>query len=197
MIRRPEWTDVQLDDNHWTTVEVIGGCILRSTPVGYATAAGVAKLLLLHREVIAAAIKPGAMHVHIADYTGFIGATFDSRRAFAEDLKTREGLAALVVHNAPPLFKLSIKLGKRILGLQLPIEITSDYASAIRVALDILHDAGIEADSHLVGHQFAHAMRPRSESGGLELDSLELQYETIDGHILHAHSRPDLSGCER
>ncbi len=184
MVRKPEWTDVQLDDNYSTTVEVIGGHILKSTPIGFATSAGVSKLNLLQREIIGEAIKPGAAYVHISDYTRFKGSSLEARRAFAADLKTREGLAALVVHNAPPLFKLSIKLGKRILSLALPIEISRDYATAVRLALDILHETGTDAAPTSLVNSSAF-MGPGSETGGLEFDSLGLRYETIDGHILH------------
>ena len=37
VIRKPEWTDVQLDDNYRTTVEVIGRHIVHSIPHGQAT----------------------------------------------------------------------------------------------------------------------------------------------------------------
>ncbi len=184
VVRRPEWTEVQLDDNYWTTVEVIGGHILRSSPGGYATGGGVANLNALHRQAIAEAVRPGAAHVHIADYTDFKGATLEARRGFAADLKCRDGLAALIVHNTPPFFKLSIKLGKRLLGLTIPVEITSDYASAARLALEILTDAGVE-DVPATSITSSATLSPESETGGLEIDSLGLQYETIDGHILH------------
>ena len=144
VVRRPEWTEIRLDENYRTTIEIVGGHILKSTPSGYATVTGVGRLRSLHREAIAAAIKPGAPHVHIADYTNFKGSTFEARRAFADDLKTRDGLTALIVHNTPPLFKLSIKLGRRFLGLKFPVEITADYPSAIRRACDILREAGVE-----------------------------------------------------
>ncbi len=186
MVRRPEWTDVRLDDNHWTTLEVVGGHILKSKPRGYATGRGVATLNHLHREVIAAAITPGAPHVHIADYTDFEGASLDARRGFADDIKGRDGLAALIVHNAPPLFKLSIKLGKRFFGLRIPIEITANYFSAIHLALDILREAGVEGIPR-ASKTVLTAMGPQAESGAYELDSLGLKYEVIDGHIIHAN----------
>ena len=185
VVRRPEWTDVRLDDNYWTTVEIIGGHILRSTPGGHATADGVAKLNRLHREAIAATMKPDAAHVHITDYSNFKGATFDARRAFVDDLKVREGLAGLVVHNAPPLFKLSLKLGRRILGLHLPVAIAIDYPEAIRQALKILEEEGIEGLPSLAPG-ISTARQP--ETGAMDLDGYHLSYRVIDGHIIHARA---------
>jgi PAS domain S-box-containing protein len=184
VVRRPEWTEIRLDENYRTTIEIVGGHILKSIPSGYATVAGVAKLTKLHREAIAAAIKPGAPHVHIADYTNFKGSTFEARRAFAADLKTRDGLAALIVHNTPPLFKLSIRLGRRILGLKIPVEITADYPAAIRRACDILRKAGVE-DLPTIDETGDAPTLQKPESGTVGFDSIELQYETVDGHIVH------------
>ena len=184
VVRRPEWTEIRLDANYTTTIEIVGGHIVKSSPSGYATVSGVAKLTPLHRRAISEAIKPGAPHVHIADYTNFKGSTFEARRAFAEDLKTRDGLAALIVHNTPPLFKLSIKLGRRILGLQIPVEITTDYPRAIRRACDILREAGVE-DLPTIDQTGDVTTLQKPESGTLGLDSIELKYETIDGHIVH------------
>jgi PAS domain S-box-containing protein len=184
VIRRPEWTEIHLDENYWTSIEVVGGLILKSAPSGYATGAGVAKLNALHHDAIATAMRPGVPHVHVADYTNFKGSSFDARRGFAEDLKNREGLAALIVHNAPPLFKLSIKLGRRILRLGLPVEITTDYPSAVRRAFEILSDAGVE-DLPTIDRTGDVPTMSRSESGTIGIDSIELKYETIDGHIVH------------
>ena len=184
VVRRPEWTEICLDENYRTTIEIVGGHIVKSTPSGYATGTGVAKLTPLHREAISAAIKPGAPHVHIADYTNFEGSTFEARRAFAEDLKTRDGLAALIVHNTPPLFKLSIKLGRRILRLQIPVEIAADYPRAIRRACDILREAGVE-DLPSIDETGDAPTVQKPESGTFGFDSVELGYETVDGHIVH------------
>ncbi|MEX1311174.1 MAG: PAS domain S-box protein, partial [Candidatus Sulfomarinibacteraceae bacterium] len=184
VVRRPEWTEIRLDENYKTTIEIVGGHIVKSSPSGYATGAGVAKLTPLHRQAISEAIKPGAPHVHIADYTNFKGSTFEARRAFADDLRTRDGLAALIVHNTPPLFRLSVKLGKRILRLEIPIVITADYPRAIRRACDILREAGVE-DLPTIDETGDVATLLRPESGTLGLDSIELKYETIDGHIVH------------
>jgi len=185
VVRRPEWTEVRLDDNHWITIEVVGGHILKSKPRGYATGRGVAALNLLHREAIATAITPGAPHVHIADYTDLYGASREARRGFAEDLKGRDGLAAIIIHNAPPLFRLSIKLGKRFLGLEIPVEITTDHSSAIRLALEFLHDAGVD-DLPSPSKTTLSTMDPDALSGTYEDDAMALQYEIIDGHIVHA-----------
>jgi PAS domain S-box-containing protein len=184
VIRLPEWTDVPLDENYWTSVEVVGGHILKSMPRGYATASGVATANALHHQVIETAIGKGVAHVHVADYSNFNGSTLNSRRDFAEDLKRREGLQALIVHDTPPLFRLSIGLGRRILGLRIPIEIAANYRDAVRRALEILKGAGI--DEVPLPKTTLSAQSPRSHSGSFADDAMELQFEVVEGHIVHA-----------
>ena len=142
--RRPEWTDVHLDDNYSVTVEVIGKHILNGTPTGYATKTGAAKVNELHRQVISEVMEPGGLHVHISDYSGIKGASLEARRLFSETITEREGLAALIFFRASPLFTLSIKLGRRFIGPRKPVEITSNYETAIRRALEILRENGVE-----------------------------------------------------
>ncbi len=180
--RRPEWTDVQLDDNYRVTVEAIGGYIIRSIPVGYATVKGVAKVTALHREVLDEAITPGSVHIQIADYTFFEGASSGARRAFAEDLRDREGLEALIFHNVSPLFALSIKLGRRLLRLPTLIEIASDRQAAMERAFEILHEAGVEGLPDLDREE---KNRRQLEHGTLDLDGYRAHYRVLDGHIIH------------
>ncbi len=181
--RRPEWTDVELEENYRVTVEVVGGHMIRSIPRGYATGSGVAKVNALHRTVRDAAIPPGDVHIHIADYSQFEGATQEARRAFAADLRDREGLVALIFHDVSPFFALSIKLGKRFLRLHIPIEIATDYQAAMRRSLAILADEGVEGLPELDTKS-----RPHPEYGTLDLDRYQAQYRVLDGHIVHGRS---------
>jgi len=185
VVRRPEWTDVQLDDNHWTTIEVIGGHIVRSIPGGYATEDGVARAARLHRDVIEEAIAPGAVHVHIADYSVFEGASSDARRAFSADIRDRERIAALIFHDVSPFFKLAIKLRRRLSGLHIPVEIAVDYAAAMRRALAILEEEGVR-NLPTLGPETEPDRQ--AETGALDLDGYHLQYTLVDGHIVHGRS---------
>lgn len=180
--RRPEWTDVQLDEDYRVTVEAIGGHIIRSIPGGYATVKGVAKVNALHRTILEEAITPGTVHIHIADYTFFKGASSGARRAFAEDLRYREGLVALIFHNVSPFFALSIKLGRRFLRLHIPIEIASDRHAAMARALEILAEEGVKGLPELVREE-KDGRQP--EHGTLDLDGYQAHYRVLDGHIIH------------
>ena len=197
VIRRPEWTDIQLDDNYSTTVEVIGGHILKSTPVGFATSAGVSKLNRLHREIIGEAIKPGAAYVHISDYTRFKGSSLEARRAFAADLKTREGLAALVCpQRSTPIqaFDQARQDGfsvchcpSKFQRLRKPPFASLSTSSTM---------TGVDGCSHLVGHQF----RIHGARIGDRRARVRLPRTAIRNHRRPHPSRrflPVLSGCAR
>jgi PAS domain S-box-containing protein len=184
IVRRPEWTNVELANNYTTSVEVVGGHIVHSMPRGYATRAGVIKVVDLHHRVIEQEIDPDTPHVHLADYSNIKGATSNARRYFAEDLSNRPGIAAVVFYRVSPLFRLSIKLARRFSQLKIPLQILPDYASAIRWSVDFLNETGVEGLGS-GGAITGAAMSPQPESGTFELDGYQLQYETIDGHIIH------------
>lgn len=196
VVRRPEWTDVRLDKGYRTSVEVIGDHILRSIPTGYATRAGVVKANVLHRKAIEAAVDPEAPHVHVADYSGFKGASTRARRIFAEDLRSRSGLVAVFVHDASPLFTLSIKLGRRFLGLSIPVEMVGDRETATWRAIEVLRNEGVDGLPD-PGDRLPTESLP--ESGTLDLDGYRVTYEIIDRHILHSRVEGylDLKATER
>ncbi len=185
VIRRPEWTDVQLDDNYSVTVEVIGRLVVHTIPRGYATLAGIKKATALYDKILAELIDPDVAHVHISDYTDLKSSASAARRFFSNHLQNRPNIAAFIPFAVSPLFTISVKLAQRFRIIPVGVEILPDYASTVRRALDILRDAGVEGISatSITG---TAKMGPDSESGGLEIDSLGLQYETVDGHILHA-----------
>lgn len=182
IIRRPEWTDIELDDGYWTTIEVIGDHILRTIPVGVATATGVTRFLEIQQQVISEMIGSGSVYVHLGDYTAFDGVSPEARRIFADALRKREDLAALIFHNASPLFKLSIRLGRRFLRLHVPIRIAADYEDAVRRALEILADEGV-AGLPSIDAKPDRAIQP--ESGELDLEGFQSRYRIVDGHIIH------------
>ena len=183
--RRPEWTDVQLDDNYSANVEVIGGHIILGIPRGHATDEGVAKACALHRQVAEQAIVPGSVHVHLSDFTNLEGAPPTARRFFSDDMQTRPGLAAIIFFGVSPFHKLAIKLRRRLSRNPIPNEIVSDYASAVRRALEILADEGVQGLPNL---EAGVDVAQQPETGAMDLDGYHVQYEVLDGHIIHGRS---------
>jgi PAS domain S-box-containing protein len=184
VIRKPKWIDVQLDDNYSVTTEVIGRHIVHTIPHGLATLAGIMKATALYDEIIAEFIDQDVANIHISDYTDLDGSSYAARRFFSNHLQQRPNIAAFIPFAVSPVFTISVKLGQRFRIIPMGIEILPDYASTMRRALDILHDAGVEVVSSNPVISSA-TIGPKSEAAGLEADSIELQYETIDGHILH------------
>ncbi len=184
VVRKPEWTDVQLDDNYSITVEVIGRHIMHTIPHGYATLPGITKASALYDEILSEFFDPDLAHVHISDYTDLQGSSYGARRYFSTHLQQRPNIAAFIPFSVSPVFTISIKLAQRFRIIPIGVEILPDYASTLRRCLDLLHDAGIDERSASPKTSFTTG-EEGAESGSLELDSLELQYETIDGHIIH------------
>ena len=188
VIRRPEWTDVQLDDNYSVSTEIIGDRILHSQPKGYMTRDGVVRLASVQEEIINEGIAIGTPHVHLADCSGLKGVSRDARRKYSKNQLHRSDLAGLIFYGASPLIKLSIKLVSRFSFRPFPVEIVADYAAAVLRAPVLLGLSGTQEPGSPPAVPDTDG-RPVPESGTIELDGYQLSYEVIDGHIIHIASK--------
>ena len=181
--RRPEWTDVELAPGYSLTIEVIGGHIIHTRPVGHATRKGVTLVRELLDRVFADGVPADGPYVQVSDYTRLTGATPNARRSFVAGMQHRQEVAAYVVYGASSLFRLSIKLAQRFNVIRMQVGITGGYGEAIRFALDVLHQRGMLQHSTPSAEALPGLGSP-PVTGVFELDSYQLSYSIIDGHII-------------
>ncbi|MGD8440302.1 MAG: PAS domain S-box protein [Holophagae bacterium] len=187
VVRRAEWTSVEVDDGYVVSIEVIGGHIVLTTIVGHATLAGFENVIALRDGIIAEEVDDGAPYVMVLDYRRLTGSTPAARRQFTADLRQRTSVAGVAFFGVPPLLRLPIRLGSQFLLKRIPVTISENYAQAVRWAVDRLAAAGVE-----LSVTAADPTKPRSdtraETGTFEIDGYRVSYEVIDGHILHGSS---------
>ncbi len=136
--QRPEWTDVGFGGDYRVTLRVIGDRILHSRPTGYATIRDVDRVLELTRQVIDEQFGPERPYVQIEDYRGLEGSSVEGRKRFIRDMKGRDRMAGLVFCNPSPLFKVSIRLAKRLTPSRYRVQIARDYEEAVQWAIETL-----------------------------------------------------------
>jgi len=187
VVRRPEWTAVEVDDGYVVSVEVIGGHIVLTTIVGHATVTGFERVIALRDRIIADEVGDGVPYVMVLDYRRLAGSTPAARRRYTADLRQRTSLAGVAFFGVPALLRLPIRLGSQFLVKRMPVTISDSYAQAARWAVDRLADAGIELAAAGTGSTEARPDAP-AETGTLEFDGYRVSYEVIDGHILHGRS---------
>ena len=137
ILRRPEWTDVDFDTDtdYKATFSLVGDRILLSQVSGYATLRGVEKAFRLLSEVVTAGIAGGRPYVQIEDWSGLQGASLEARRHYIDYTKKRDRLLGLIFCGTSSIFKLSIRLGKRLNILKFEVHIANDYPEAVNLAL--------------------------------------------------------------
>jgi len=191
ILRKPEWTDIGYDKDYKLTVRIVGSSILHSRPSGYATIHDTEHALKLTGKVVAEAISENRPYVQIEDYTNLHGSSFEARRYFIDNMQKRERLIALIFCGATPLFKMSIKLGKRFTIVKRNVQLVEDYSEAVKLALKILSTEKTWADDSVEYIPTQPLPSPNiitRDDWKLQLDSYTVQYEFIDDNIAHSIS---------
>jgi len=147
ILRRPEWTDVSFGTDYRATVSILGDSILLAQPSGNATLGDVENVFRLEDKILTQDIPRGHPYVHIEDFSNALGASFEARKYFIDNMKKREQrLLGLIFFGTSPMWKLSIKLGKRLNIVKFDVEIVNDYSGAVKLALEMLSTGKTQPD---------------------------------------------------
>jgi two-component system, sensor histidine kinase and response regulator len=132
--RKPEWTDVRFGKDYTVTVSIVGDNILRVQPSGYVTLKNQINVLKLTDRVPAEAISGGQPYVHIEDWSNFRGASLAARKYYIDAMPKRNRITGVIFCHTSSMFKMSIKLGKRLSLVKFPVHIVDNYSEAVRLA---------------------------------------------------------------
>jgi len=138
MTCRQEWTNTRFDDTFEVTTSLIGTHILLSQPQGYVTLAGIRKGVALQDAILDELEVEPRSYIQIEDWTHLEGAALDARRFFADYLMQRASLRAMVFCNTSPLFRVSIKLARRLRRLRFKVFIVNTLVDALEQAQQVL-----------------------------------------------------------
>jgi PAS domain S-box-containing protein len=186
IVRRPEWTDIDLGDGNFTTFEFIGDRILLSRSKGWknATRQSIKQLFQERRKVLDQMLDRNEPFVELRDYSHFKGVSSkESRDQFiAEMRKDKDRVIEFIGFNAPSPVKIVFSVWRRLFQAPFPITILEDYQNALEKAV-----AAARCHTDLPGRrdrtvvkfpQFTYA------SG-----TFKVEYEIIDQHIVHSLAR--------
>ncbi|MBW1908477.1 MAG: PAS domain S-box protein [Deltaproteobacteria bacterium] len=150
ILRKPEWTDVRLGKDYKLTLSLLGANILLSQPQGNAILADIENAFILNSQLVSEAIHGDIPFVQIEDLTNFYDMSLEARKYYIDYMKKNERLLGLIFYGTSSLFKLSIKLGKRLNILKFDVKIVKDYSEAIKLALKMLSAGKTQTDDSLV-----------------------------------------------
>ena len=152
--RRPEWKDVSFGKNYRVSVSIVGDNILWVQSSGYATLHDEINVLRLTDQVPAEAISGGQPYVQIEDWSNFRGASLEARKCYIDTIKKRKRISGVIFCGASSMFKMSIKLGRRLNMIKLPVHIVDDYSKAIRLALEIQSKEKVLEDKPVIAPSY-------------------------------------------
>jgi len=194
--RRPEWTDVSFGKDYKLTVSILGDSIVLNQPSGYVTLHDVENTLRLSSKVVTEIITGGRPYVHISDYSNLRGASLEARKYYIDNMKKRERLLGLIFCGTSSMFRMSIKLGKRLNIVKFNVQIVNNYSEAVKLALKMLSTVKTQPDdsiAHFTSQKsgvfpkeaVSHEIITNAD-WFLKLNDFSARFEVINGNILHA-----------
>jgi len=185
---RPEWTEIRLTSDYSVTFSIIGKAILLITPNGYPSEEGATALLGKRMEVIHEAGLSDRSYVELRDYRMLSGAPQKGARMALTNFLMKEGsgghLKGFWAFGAPILVRLMFRAGMGLLKTPIPVGAAKDYSEAIRNAVKILRQNGIDIGSRIYPNR-------KNVDWTLELEGYGITFELIGDDILYniAHGK--------
>ena len=186
---KPEWTQIQVDSDYYVTFSIIGKAILLITPKGNPTDKGAIRLLEKRAAVIKDAGISDKKYVEIRDYRMLTGTPSKGGRMALINLLLKEQSAGHLqgfwVFGAPLLVRFMAQAGLMLYKAVIPGGVAKDYTEAIRNALKVLRQRGVDVGSKLYA-------RIKKEGWTLEFEDFGISFELIGDDILYTIARGKL-----
>ena len=182
IVSKPEWANIQLDSEYSVTFSIIGKAILLVTPKGKPSDQG-AKLLLEKREdIISDAGLSDKKYVELRDYRMLTAIPSKGGRMVLTNFLLKELLKGQMqgfwVFGAPMLIRFMFQAGLRVHKSAIPVGVAKDYEVAIRGALKVLRQSGVDVGSKLYA-------RLKKDGWALELEGYGISFELIGDDIIY------------
>ena len=186
---KPEWTNIELDSEYSVTFSIVGKAILLITPKGKPSDKG-AKLLLDKREKIINDVGlSDKKYVELRDYRMLTAVPSKGGRMVITNFLLKEQSAGHLqgfwMFGAPLLIRFMMQAGLKLHKASIPIGVVKDYEVAIRGALKVLRQNGVDAGSILYP-------RIKKDGWAIEIDEYGISFELIGEDILYTSARGKL-----
>lgn len=193
---RPSWCLVNQRGTFGVSSQVVARRILITENRGEASREDVEQASVLTNKVIREGVDGEKTFVQILDYTELRSATLGARRHFAEAMRARRNVKALIFIGVSPLMEFNVKLGRRFNAFDFEMLFAEDLSSALQLAYELLEgELGATSTedlrrlfigASLDGHRYT-AMRAPGWS--VELEGLTVDVELLNGKIMHTRVR--------
>jgi len=196
-LSKPEWTNVSFGKEYTGSASLLGDNILVLQGSGYANLQSLKDSLVFTDNVLAEVIPEGQDYILLEDVSKIRHISLDARKYFIEYIKKDQRLRGLIFYGASPLFKLSIKLGKRLNIVNFNVEIADNYASAVKSAQKVILQSQTKSEKFSnTNFPFQHTSDGDSSlqkiisqpDWGYQSDGFSMRCEILYERVLHIMS---------
>ncbi len=196
---RAEWSVRREDGGFSFDLELLGERIVLVRATGKADLADAERVLEIAITAVDSQLPPPLTYVTVLDFGAFRGATRRARSHFIRRISVRSRMTGLIFCELSPLLGMMVGLGARLGVLKGRLFVVASLAQAVALAQELL-GPGAGKKSPLAA---AAAMDGAPRTDGApevaararadpiwrrDLAGLSIQYEVIDGRILHTRA---------
>lgn len=147
--RKPEWTDIQVDEKYTVTFQLIGKSILCTMLNGMGSDTATEKILAERKKILEQTGLIDKQYTEIRDYSRFMGKPTKKTRMLVINMLLKEvdssNLIGFWIYNAPLLVNMAFNVGIRLFNASVPVLSVKDYKQAVTLAVNQLKKNNIEA----------------------------------------------------
>ena len=180
--RKPEWTDIRIDDRYSVSFRLIGKAILCTVLNGIHSKTGSQKLFAERERILIEADLLDKKYTEIVDYSLYAGYPSKEIRMTFTNFLLKEAdagnLLGFWIFNPPLFIKWMFSVGMKMYKTLVPAGIVLNYREAVENAVTVLEKSGV----HVGERQYKRFMK---DEWSLELDDYGIRFELIGDDIIY------------
>lgn len=179
---RPEWTDINIDENYSVSFSLIGNAILCMVPDGILSDTGTSNLLEEREKVLRKANLLGKKYAEIWDHGMLAGKPSKKSRMMLTNLLLKEAnegnLLGFWAFDTSSLVRWMLNVGTRLHKPAVPVTVVQDYKTAVQNAVNVLDENGIDFG-------IRQYKRFTKDDWNIELENYGVRFELIGDDIIY------------
>ncbi len=193
VLKKPEWTDIQISENYSISFSLIGNAILHITLNGVLSDQGTYEMIQKREKILKEIDLWGRQYAEIRNYEKLIGRPTKESRMLLTNLLLKETNAGNLIgfwgFAAPAYLRWMFNVGVNLHKPSVPVAAVRDYETALKNAILVLNKNGIDT-----GNQ--QYVRVTKDDWGFELENYGIRFELIGDDTLYSVAHGTLEeGC--
>lgn len=148
VVTHPDWTITLPEKGYTASVSLINNQIITTSVSGYSSPEACSKTLALLNDVISESFSNGKRYVHIFNMKKCTGISASTRKHYFDEVNAHPGILGHIFCNTTIMFRISLRLGRKLNRRNYGIHIVNNYREAVELALKII-SSGLNATNSI------------------------------------------------